>query len=77
MMVLELYGCCDLSTQYVEYNPILVSSLPSVFTSTIGEPYEIVTGIAIPGTPTRTIIDFTDYNTCSNWISVFGGCPPF
>jgi hypothetical protein len=73
-MVLELLGCCDSTTQYVLYNPSL-TTLPGVYTSTLGEPYEIVTGISIPGTPTTTITDFTNYNTCSNWISVFGSCP--
>jgi hypothetical protein len=73
IMVLELFGCCDSTTQYVLYNPSLV--LPGVYTSTLGEPYEIVTGLSIPGTPTVTITDFTNYTTCSNWISVFGSCP--
>jgi len=74
-LVLELFGCCDLTTQYVEYNPILVASLPAVYTSTIGEPYEIVTGLAISGTPTRVITDFTNYTDCGTWIIVFGSCP--
>ena len=74
-LVLELYGCCDLTTQYVAYNPVLVAFLPAVYTSTIGEPYEIVTGLAIPGVPTRTITNFTNYIDCSNWLTIVGSCP--
>ena len=74
-LVLELYGCCDLTTQYVEYNPILVSSLPSVFTATNGQPYEVVTGIPSLGAPTIVISNFTDYDNCANWLTIFGSCP--
>ena len=73
-LVLELYGCCDLTTQYVAYNPIF-ASLPGVYTATNGEPYEVVTGVAISGAPTVTIVDITNYSNCTNWVTVFGSCP--
>jgi hypothetical protein len=72
-LVLELYGCCDLSTQYVAYNPIL--TYPGVYTATNGLPYEIVTGTPISGVPTRIIVDITNYNDCASWLTIFGGCP--
>jgi hypothetical protein len=75
MMVLELFGCCDSTTQYVAYNPILVATLPSVFTATDGYPYEVVTGTPIPGVPTRVISNFTDYDDCATWLVIFGSCP--
>jgi len=75
MMVLELFGCCDSTTQYVAYNPILVATLPSVFTATDGYPYEVVTGTPIPGVPTRVISNFTDYDDCATWLITFGSCP--
>jgi len=74
VMVLELYGCCDFTTQYVTYNPIF-TTLPGVYTAINGEPYEVVTGVAISGVPTVTIVDITNYSTCSNWLTFFGGCP--
>jgi hypothetical protein len=63
--VLELYGCCDLTTQYVAYNPAL-TSLPAVFTATNGLPYQVVSATPIAGVPTRVISDFTNYNDCSS-----------
>jgi hypothetical protein len=72
-LVLELYGCCDLSTQYVSYNPIL--TYPGVYTATNDLPYQVVTGIPIVGIPTRIIVDITNYNDCTTWLTYFGGCP--
>jgi len=75
IMVLELFGCCDSTTQYVAYNPIFVSGLPSVFTATNGQPYEVVNGTPISGIPTVSIVNTTDYDNCANWIAINGGCP--
>ncbi len=74
-LVLELFGCCDLTTQYVLYNPTL-ASLPGVYTATNGQPYEVVNATPSYGTPTVTITDiFNNYNDCTNWLIIFGGCP--
>lgn len=74
-LVLELFGCCDLTTQYVLYNPTL-ASLPGVYTATNGQPYEVVNATPSYGTPTVTITDiFNNYGDCSTWIIVFGSCP--
>ena len=72
--ILELYGCCDLTTQYVLYNPTL-TTLPGVYTATNGLPYEVVSATPFYGTPTVIITDFTNYNNCGNWGILFGGCP--
>ena len=74
VLILELYGCCDLTTQYVLYNPTL-ATIPGVYTATNGLPYEIVNATPFYGIPTVTITDFTNYNSCVNWQILFGGCP--
>lgn len=74
MMVLELYGCCDETTQYVEYTPIL-ASIPGVYTATNGQPYEVISDIPVVGIPTVFIDDITNYENCVNWVEVFINCP--
>ena len=72
-LVLELYGCCDSTTQYVTYNPSLV--YPGTYTATNDLPYQIVSVTPIAGVPTVTIIDYTNYIDCASWLTIFGGCP--
>ena len=75
ILVLELLGCCDLTTQYVLYTPTL-AALPGVYTATNGQPYEVVNGIPISGAPTVSILPgATNYTNCTNWLLVFGSCP--
>jgi len=74
ILVLEFIGCCYETTEYALYNPA-ISTLPSVFTATNGQPYELVSATPIPGVPTITITDFTNYNTCANWLTIFLTCP--
>ena len=74
-LVLQLLGCCGGITQYVLYNPLL-AILPGVYTATNGLPYQVVNATPIPGVPTVSIIDFTNYGTCSNWLAFFAtSCP--
>jgi hypothetical protein len=74
ILVLEFSGCCVDETKYVLYNPAL-ATIPSVFTATNGQPYELVSATPIPGVPTITITDFTNYNTCANWLTINLNCP--
>jgi hypothetical protein len=69
-----LFGCCDLTTQYVLYTPTL-ASLPGVYMATNIQPYEVVSATPFAGTPTVTITDVTNYTNCTNWLLVFGSCP--
>jgi hypothetical protein len=73
LQVLELYGCCDSTTQYVLYNPLLLYS--GTYTATNDLPYQVVSLTPIDGIPTVTIINYTDYSNCGNWITINGGCP--
>ena len=73
-MVLQLFGCCGGTTDYVLDNPTLYP-LPGVYTATNGLPYEVVSGIPIPGIPTVSITNFSRYNSCTEWNLINGNCP--
>ena len=74
ILVLELIGCCEPTTEYVLYN-LALATIPSVFTATNGQPYDLVSPTPIVGVPTVTITDFTNYNTCENWLTINLNCP--
>ena len=73
-MVLELYGPCNETTEYVAYNAAL-TSLPGVYTATNGFPYEVVSATPVNGTATVVITDLSNYDNLNNWLTINLACP--